>query len=276
MKEINTKEWRDGIVESLRNRHAATLSKIEKDTGRKAEPSLVVMPAEVTADKGDPMLFTARITKRVLDRDGEVVLPSGGQFADFDKSGAIYWNHDYDRPVAVPVGKLAKTDEHIEAKARFIARVEGQQGDFLPDYARAFVKAMGEAGRSAGVSIGFVPLEERQPTEKDVKEYGEHVRNVITKWKLLEWSIAPVQANQDAYVTAVGKSIGDKACKALFGRTPKLVIMEPDPPKSAPKPVKRHVIIIEPPKAKRKAAPRVDVAREVRLSLARQKGLLYA
>lgn len=206
-----TEEWRDSIKARMRKRHGL---KQDDNVG------LTVMPAEVAVDSADPLLFTARITKRVLDRDGEVVLPSGGIFTEFDKSGAIFWNHEYDLPVAVPMGEIKSTPDHVLARARFIERVEGQQGEFMPDYARAFVAAMGKANRSAGVSIGFVPLEERRPTSKDKQDYGPDVRNVITKWKMLEWSIAPVQANQESYVTTVGKSIGNAACKALFGVEP--------------------------------------------------------
>ena len=205
---IGTKEWYDGVKAAIRKRHGL------KDGDN---VGMTVMPADVAVDKSDPYLFTATITKRVLDRDGEVVLPAGGQFSEFDASGAIFWNHDYALPVASPVGRLARDNDSITAKARFMERAEGTQGEFLPDYARSFVASQAKVGKAAGVSIGFIVLEERKPTAKDKEEFGPDVRNVITKWKMLEWSIAPVQANQDSYVTAVGKSIGGAACKALFG-----------------------------------------------------------
>lgn len=218
-----TKQWADAIVAAMRKRH-----------GLKDDDALgvAVMPAEVSVDESDPLVFSARITKRVLDRDGEVVLPAGGIFTEFDASGAVFWNHDYDRPVASPVGGLAKSNDYIDAKARFMERPDGSQGEFLPEYARSFVASQAKAGKAAGVSIGFIPLEQRKPTAKDKQEYGPEVRNVITKWKMLEWSIAPVQANQDAYVTAVGKSIGSQACKALFG----VEVDAPDPEGDTPAP----------------------------------------
>lgn len=201
-------EWKSRIIEAMRKRH-----RLKDDE----QANVVVMPAEVSGDAVDPMLFTARITKAVIDRDREVVLPEGGIFTEFDRSGAIFWNHDYDRPVAVPVGDLVHGNGYIDAKARFIDRDGDTVGEWLPDYARAFVKAMADAERSAGVSIGFVPVEVRKPTKKDKEQFGEDVLSVISKWKLLEWSIAPVQANPESVVTAVGKSIGGAACKALFG-----------------------------------------------------------
>ena len=224
---IGTKEWYDGVKDAIRKRHGI---KDGDDVG------LAVMPAEVAVDKTDPMLFSATITKRVLDRDGEVVLPSGGIFTEFDASGAIFWNHEYDRPVASPVGRLIRDTDTITAKARFMERPEGSQGEFLPDYARAFVTSQAKVGKAAGVSIGFIVLEERKPTAKDKDEFGPDVRNVITKWKMLEWSIAPVQANQDSYVTAVGKSIGGAACKALFGVDVPDIEPEPQPEPAKPEP----------------------------------------
>lgn len=222
---IGTKEWYDGVKAAIRKRHGL---KESQDVG------MTVMPADVAVDKSDPYLFSATITKRVLDRDGEVVLPSGGIFTEFDASGAVFLNHEYDKPIASPVGELVRDKDSITAKARFMERPDGAQGEFLPDYARAFVTSQAKVGKAAGVSIGFIVLEERKPTAKDKDEFGPEVRNVITKWKMLEWSIAPVQANQESYVTAVGKSIGGKACKALFGVDVPADV--PDDPKTPAKP----------------------------------------
>ncbi|MEM6259688.1 MAG: hypothetical protein AAGI37_15520 [Planctomycetota bacterium] len=209
-----SKAWHDGVLANLRAKH-----------GNNAQ--LKAISAEVKADTADPLLFTARITKSVLDRDGEVLLPGGMDASDFDTSGAVFWNHDYNCPVAAPVGKMQKSANAITGKARFMERVEGDTGSFLPDYARSFVTAMARAGRSAGVSVGFVGLEHRNPTKKDREEFGPGCVRVYTRWKLLEWSIAPVQANQDAYVTAMGKSINPVICKSLFGFTPRLVDDDP-------------------------------------------------
>lgn len=208
-----TKAWHDRVLAGLRRKYGP-------------DARLATISAKMDADAADPFLFTARITKEVLDRDGEVLLPGGMDATDFDRSGAVFYNHDYDKPVAVPVGKLQKTAEAIIGRARFMERVEGDTGNFLPDYVRSFVSTMARAGRSAGVSIGFAPVESRVPTKKDREVYGPDITRVFTRWKLLEWSIAPVQANQEAYVTAVGKSLDAAVCKSLFGTAPALVPSE--------------------------------------------------
>ena len=259
---IGTKEWADGVKAAMRKRHGL---KDGQDVG------ITVMPADVAVDKLDPMIFTATITKRVLDRDGEVVLPTGGIFTEFDMSGAIFWNHDYDRPVASPVGKLLRDKETITAKARFMERPDGSQGEFLPDYARSFVASQSKVGKAAGVSIGFISLEERKPTSKDKDDFGPDVRNVITKWKMLEWSIAPVQANQESYVTAVGKSIGGPACKALFG-----VDVPVEEPKAEPKAkAKKHDPAIT-DAARRKARAAMSVADATRTAKAVRQAVAVA
>jgi hypothetical protein len=275
-----SKAWHDAVQAKLRAKHG--------DNAR-----LKSISAKMDTDPADPLLFTARITKAVLDRDGEVLLPGGMDASEFDASGAIFWNHDYNCPVAVPVGKMQKNADEVIAKARFMERVEGDGGSFLPDYARSFVTAMAKAGRSAGVSVGFEGTDYRNPTKKDREEFGSSVTRVYTRWKLLEWSIAPVQANQDAYVTAMGKSIDKTACKSLFGFTPRIVEPEPvqtvtvaDPDMSLVKSlaalrrtvraeVKRQRIEREAAEKRRKAEQLVKLRMMPRLAVAMARGELY-
>ena len=58
-----------------------------------------------------------------------------------------------------------------------------------------------------GKSIGFVPVEYRKPTEKEVEERPElaGIRGVVPKWLGLEYAVAPIQSNPDAVAIAVGK-----------------------------------------------------------------------
>lgn len=215
------------------------------------------------SDPLDPLLFTARISSSAIDSDREVLLPKGMVTKRFDVSGAGFWNHDYSQPIFAPVGKLQRFDGHIEGKGRFFPRPDDWQGPWMPDYARAFVSAMAKSGRKVGVSVGFVPIETRQPTKKDIESYGEDVRRVVSKWELLEWSIAPVQANADAYVTAVGKSLDRTAYKCLFGSEPKDVCLVP----------KRKVYF---PVIRSNTPSLADeITKHVADTLARARGLLY-
>ena len=250
----------DSLKTAMRKRH-----KLADD----APLAIKVLPADVRPDDTDHHLFSATITQNISDRDDEAVLPIGMIAKDFDTSGAIFWSHDYQQPVAIPVGKLVKTADSVTAKARFMERPAGYVGEFFPDFARAFVTQMSKAGRKPGVSIGFIPIESRKPSAKDRAAYGDQCRNVITRWKLLEWSIAPVQANPESYVTAVGKSIGPAACKALFG----VELKEEAPPK-VEAPPRRTVVILEVPmlaKAELVREP-VNVETLVKAHVARRRG----
>jgi hypothetical protein len=167
---------------------------------------------------GDPFAFKARITTDTCDRDFEVVVPQGCDSTEFEKSGTVFWNHNYDMPVAKANGKLVRGDRWIDSPAKFAFRPADYQGEFFPDFARAMVNQ----GIVKGVSIGFMPIESRKPTPKDFEAYGKNVERVTNKWKLLEWSIAPLQCNPDALIRdAVGKGImSSDVAKSMFDVEP--------------------------------------------------------
>jgi hypothetical protein len=143
----------------------------------------------------DSHTFRARITTDSLDRDSEVVIPQGLDATSFEKAGTIFWNHNYDVPLAKNI-KLTRGKNFIDATAEFAHRPGDYVGEFFPDFARAMVSQ----GIVKGVSIGFMAKETRNPSKKDVEEWGDELRRVISKSSLFEWSIAPVQSNPDALI----------------------------------------------------------------------------
>jgi hypothetical protein len=159
-----------------------------------------IMPVDFrSGDKG----FTARITTDSLDLDKEVLVPSGCVTDRFEKQGTIFWNHDYDKPCAKATGPCRRSRHWIESDAQWAERPEGYQGEWFPD----FCKAMVDQGIVRGVSVGFDPIEIRDATKGDRAKFGDEIRRVVSKWALLEWSIAPVQCNPDAIITAVRKGL---------------------------------------------------------------------
>lgn len=213
----------DQVKAKIRERH-----KLSDD----APVEVKTLPIAVKMDADESHKFTARISTSSIDRDSEVVIPAGMDATDFEKMGTIFWNHNYDQPVGY-AGSLKRDKDGIDAIGNtFMARPDDYSGDFFPDFARAFVSQAVKAGKQPGVSIGFMPTESRPPSKKDIEVFGPNVRRVISKWKLLEFSIAPVQANQDAVVTAIGKSLGNDAVKALGLEIPreKRVVMVPMTP----------------------------------------------
>ena len=196
-----------------------------------ADVRTAVLSPIIKSDGANDHRITARITTDSVDRQGEVLIPDGMDASEFVKSGAIFWNHDYDNPIAFPVGKILRGDRFVECQADFMKRPDSHVGDWFPDFARAFVSQGVAAGVMPGVSVGFISTRGRRATADDKKRYGEGVEYIHSNWKLLEWSIAPVQANQDAYVVAVGKGLISRDTLKRIGVT----IPEPKPqPKKIP------------------------------------------
>lgn len=197
------------ILQTIADRHAVKAEKVGLKT---------FACSLKAASKGRN--FTATITSDRMDRDDEVLIPSGMIPSEFMKGKrTIFWNHDYGMPIGA-AKTLKQFDNRWESEA-FLAENTQKIADFFPDY----VWSLMEQDILGGVSVGFVPVETRRPTQKDYERYGDRLRNVVSKWKLLEWSIAPLQANIDGVVTAVQKGlIKPDYAKRVF---PNLVIPEP-------------------------------------------------
>ena len=220
------------------------------------DPIRKQFPADLTIGDSERTVL-ARISSVSINRDGEVLVPQGCDATDFTKSPTVFYNHDYTLPVGRCEG-IRRNDDTIEAKTRFAKRPADHQGPWLPDS----VFALFQQGVINGFSVGFLPVEGRHPSKKDQQLFGPKVRYVYSKWKLLEYSVAPLPANQDALVLAVSKGVvSADAARRLF---PALTL----PPTKA----RRKVFIVVP------APPRrpVDVVECVRRAVLKSQGALYA
>jgi len=201
----------------------------------------------------DQRTVTARISTMSVDRDGEVLVPQGCDATEFLKSPTVFYNHNY----AMPLGRceaIARKADSIEAKTRFALRPDGHVGEWIADT----VFSLFQQKVISGFSVGFVPIEGRHPSRKDRETFGQRVRYVFSKWKLLEYSVAPLPANQDALVLAVSKGlVSPDSVQTLF---PELNLPAPR--------TKRRVMIVVP--------TAIDVTESVRRHVLRAKGALYA
>lgn len=145
---------------------------------------------------------TAMITTDSVDRDGDVMSPKGADLKDFAKSPTVFFNHNYNLPIGKTVA-LKRTDHGIEAKTVFAKRPETHEGEWLPDT----IFSLFQQGVIKGFSIGFQPVKGHPATDEDKIKFGNGVQYVFDGWKLLEYSVAPLPANQDALATAVSKGI---------------------------------------------------------------------
>lgn len=207
------------------------------------------MSADISVNDGERSV-TAKISTIAVDRDGEVLMPSGLNSKEFEKNPVVFFGHNY---YTLPVGKcvaIKRTDDAIIAKTVFADRPENHPADqeWLPDTLLSLYKQ----GVLKGFSVGFSPIESRPASDKDVEKFGAGVRRIFSKWKLLEYSVAPLPANQEAVATAVAKGwIPQKTADAIFTGE---VLPE------APKPKAKVVCTEEyhvPPRIKRNAVNEV-------------------
>ena len=134
---------------------------------------------KATADGGRITINTP-----VLDRDRDRVLPFGAQVQAYQNNPVVQWGHNYRDPWAT-VGKttgLEITDRGIVAD--FELRPAANEAD-----PQNIVRLLWEGGWVRTASVGFNPIAH--------EENGDGGRD-FTEWELLEWSLVPIPANQDA------------------------------------------------------------------------------
>lgn len=201
----------------------------------------------------------AHISTATVDRDGEVLLSQGCDATEFFKSPTVFFNHDYTQPLGKCVA-ITRHRDKLEAKTIFATRPADHQGSWFPDT----VLALFQQGIIKGFSVGFVPIEGRRPTKLDRETYGPSARYIYTKWKLLEYSVAPMPANPQAMALAVSK--GKVSANQIHDVFPTLTLPSPALVK------RKHVLIV--PGIQR--APRVDVETLVLQAIRKAHGQLYA
>lgn len=150
--------------------------------------------------RGERMLEAA-ISTISVDRDGDVLLPSGIQTEEFRRNPVVLLGHDAS---ALPIGKatsIRRTPNAVMAEMQFAERpaAHPSTAEWLPDT----VYDLFRQGVLSAFSVGFTIDEAKPATKKDVARFGPTVRRIVSKWNLLEFSVVTIPANQDALVTAV-------------------------------------------------------------------------
>ena len=170
------------------------------------------LSASIRKTAGKARSFTATITTDSVDRDGEVVIPAGMNSKDYERNPVLLYEHDALKPIGKML-KMSRKERSIEAEFALAPRPEGHTGDWLPDT----VAALLDFGALNTMSIGFMGTEARPATKADTERFGEGVRRVYGKWKLLEVSVVSIPANQDAIITAVRKGLVSASAVKRFG-----------------------------------------------------------
>lgn len=222
------------------------------------EPIHKTFSTNVKAENGERAV-TAIISTAAVDRDGEVLIPQGCNAKDYEKNPIVCYAHD--SYWLLPVGKclaLKRDEDSLTAKIQFAERPETLPIDqeWEPDT----ILAMFQQGILNAFSVGFMPIEVREATSRDITKFGDGCRRVYSKWSLLEISVVSLPANQEAVALAVSKGLltqesADKMFKKIA--EPKAEEITPEPKaeepvvkyirralidEDAPAPVKRLVI----------------------------------
>jgi hypothetical protein len=160
-------------------------------------------------------VYTANITRESLDLDGEVLIPRGCDPAHFNALRTVFWNHRYDSPIAKAVSNVRIYSDLIQSDYRFAVRPATHVGEWFPDT----VKWLVDCDVVRGVSVGHRVIERRAPLASDRQRYGDGLVSIVSRWKLLEWSIAPLQCNGDAVARAEARGVEvPGSVKRLFTR----------------------------------------------------------
>lgn len=119
-----------------------------------------------------------------FDRDADRVLPMGGRVDDYLKNPIVQWGHNYYDPWAT-IGRTTSLEITPDGLvADFELRPAANDLD-----PQNIVLLLWNGGWVKTASIGFKP-EAAAPNERGGLDF--------TGWSLLEWSVVPIPANQDA------------------------------------------------------------------------------
>lgn len=154
------------------------------------------------AKPGEDVDLELVITTGDIDRDYEVLDPSGCVYGQFLKNPVVLWAHDM---VQLPVGKGVYLRAVADGWALGVKFVPADVDDFAGKVAWYYAN-----GYLHDTSIRFRPLE-AEP--KDFKVDGYYT--LFTKWELLEASAVTIGANPFAGTGKSVKAIADEWCAEM-------------------------------------------------------------
>jgi hypothetical protein len=174
-------------------------------------------PSDFQLDDGS-RTDVSTVTTDAVDHEKEVVMPGGLDLSVFRANPVVPFAHDYQ---SLPVGKalwIRSAGRGLAAMTKYAKRPEGFT-DWLPDA----ILSMQQEGMCTGKSIGFVPLNVREPTSQEIETRSD-IRAamgggtslsrgrpvlVVDKARLLEYSVCALPCNSEALTIAVSKCFKD-------------------------------------------------------------------
>lgn len=157
-------------------------------------------------------IFSAYITTEAVDRDKEIVSPTGINVTNYLKNPIVLWGHQYSE---LPIGRAISIKNDGKG---LIADFEFAKHEFAQK-----VKLYLEDGFPLGCSIGFIPQEHE---ELDYEKDGANI--IYTKVELLEFSLCGVPSNPEALQLMISKGLipqepEEKEGRVLSKKTRKII-----------------------------------------------------
>jgi hypothetical protein len=155
------------------------------------------------------------LTTDRCDRDGEVVLASGGILDNYRRNPVVMYGHAKGTPeegeAGLPVGKNVWIKPTRDGHG-----LVGKHVYDLDDSFSARVCGKAKRGYLNTHSITFLPIEYGPPTREEIARRPDwaKAKRVYRKWELVEYSVVAMPANVDAETLAKrGKTMGDEQAK---------------------------------------------------------------
>ena len=154
-------------------------------------PSKKQLTVEVKAVNNRVISFLA--SPNTVDRDNEIISPSGWQLDNYKKNPVFLWMHDR---YSLPIGKAVNTYVDESGLNIDVEFADAKTYEFADTVFKLYKGKYLNA-----VSVGFLALE-RDMTNP----------NMITKQELFELSGVTLPANQDALAKALNEKVIDEKC----------------------------------------------------------------
>ena len=151
------------------------------------KPNYAFLKSESVEAHEKERSVTHYISTPDLDWGGDIVDPKGMDDTMFKKHNTVFYNHDYNTPIAKNLW-LKKTDEGVLAKTQMGKTL------FADD-----IYQLQKDGIINTWSIGWRPKMKDGKRDKDAIEIDEDKGiTYINKWDLIEYSVAPLAMNPSA------------------------------------------------------------------------------
>jgi phage head maturation protease len=186
--ELNKINWKQAIdKKELIQLSCSIRVKAEPDTSNTPKPNPVT--GETILKDDEPLSIEGLANEFVQDRMNEILIPEGVILESYNKNPVLLANHSYSCQSAIGQVDMIETRENGVYFSGWIGQPQKAPLTDLQKQVRSLIAQ----GILKTVSVGFIPLEMREPQFSDIGEMIEPLK--ITKWELLEISIVPIPCN---------------------------------------------------------------------------------